>query len=85
MCWVKLGLNILKDPFQFLNSMRIKLSNGPIIEVQEVSIPSRWPEEVMGTGIPELFLEEELRCPSPQLYPPLVIYNTRVLCSCTFL
>ena len=78
MCWVKLGLNVLKDPFQFLNSMRIKLSNGPTVEVRKF-LCLQGCQKGHGTGIAKLFLEEEQNAPLPSCTPACYLQHKSAL------
>ena len=71
MCWVKLGLNVLKDPFQFLNSMRIRTVKWSDCRSQEVSIPSGRPERSWNWNR-EAVSRRGTERPSPQLYPRLL-------------
>ena len=71
MCWVKLGLNVLKDPFQFLNSMRIRTVEWSNCRSQEVSIPPGRPERSWNWNRGAASRRGTTR-PSPQLYPSLL-------------
>lgn len=77
MCSVKLGLNVLKDPFQFLNSMRIRTVKWSACRSQEVSIPSGRPERSWNWNLGAVSGRGTER-PSPQLYPtPCLLFTTQ--------